>query len=99
MPNMHLIYPDTNIWNYLAQPATDETALFHSLASKDASLVLSSNAVYELARTFTGKGGEGEGGHHERRPSLIRRWPIGAFGNGETFLCEAGRGSDDFLGN
>ena len=61
MPNMHLIYPDTNIWNYLAQPAIDETALFHSLASKDASLVLSSHAVYELARAFTGKGGDAVG--------------------------------------
>lgn len=53
--------PDLSGHEYLellAQPAIDETALFHSLASKDASLVLSSHAVYELARTFTGKGGD-----------------------------------------
>jgi hypothetical protein len=56
-----LIYPDTNIWNYLAQPAVDDERLVRSLTSKNASLVLSSHAVYELARTFTGKGGTGVG--------------------------------------
>jgi hypothetical protein len=50
------IYPDANIWSYLSQQAVDEKQLVESLASKHSSLVLSAHAVYELARTFTGKG-------------------------------------------
>ena len=61
IPRMRLIYPDTNIWNYLAQPVIDEGSLSQSLSTKNASLVLSSHAVYELARTFTGKGGDAVG--------------------------------------
>jgi hypothetical protein len=61
MQQLRLVYPDTNIWNYLAQPAIDENALFQSLAARNASLVLSAHAVYELARTFMGKGGSAVG--------------------------------------
>jgi hypothetical protein len=54
---MKFIYPDTNIWTYLAQLPADEKKLMESLASKDANLVLSAHAVYELARTFVGNSG------------------------------------------
>jgi hypothetical protein len=52
-----LIYPDSNIWSYMAQLPVDEARLTQSLASKNATLVLSAHAVYELARTFTGSSG------------------------------------------
>jgi hypothetical protein len=54
---MILIYPDTNIWSYLAQQAVDEEQLVAALRSKNANLVLSAHAVYELAKSFTGKAG------------------------------------------
>ncbi len=56
-----LIYPDTNIWNYLAQRHIDERKLTETLATKNATLVLSAHHVYELARTFTGKAGTERG--------------------------------------
>lgn len=52
-----LVYPDTNIWSYLSQQAVNEEQLVSSLRSKNANLVLSAHAVYELAKTFTGKAG------------------------------------------
>jgi hypothetical protein len=58
---MKLIYPDTNIWSYLAQLPADEKNLIESLASKDANVVLSAHAVYELARTFAGNSGPSVG--------------------------------------
>ncbi len=61
MTQLRLVYPDTNIWNYLAQPAINKGALFQSLAAQNASLVLSAHAVYELAKTFMGKGGSAVG--------------------------------------
>jgi hypothetical protein len=49
---MKLIYPDTNLWSYLADLPVDEKTLVDQLASNDATLVLSAHAVYELARIF-----------------------------------------------
>jgi hypothetical protein len=57
MTAQRLIYPDTNIWSYLAQLPVDEAKLIQGLADKNATLVLSAHTVYELARTFTGKSG------------------------------------------
>lgn len=51
---MKQIYPDTNIWNALCKQSVDPMTLMKGLAAKDATLVLSLHAVYELARTFTG---------------------------------------------
>jgi hypothetical protein len=56
-----LIYPDTIIWNLLCDEQVDHHALLQSLALKNATLVLSFHAVYELAKTFTGKSGPAVG--------------------------------------
>jgi hypothetical protein len=43
------------------QPPVNEAKLIESLASRNATLVLSAHAVYELARTFTGNSGPAVG--------------------------------------
>ncbi len=58
---MVLIYPDTNIWAYLSGQGVKEEDFASALKAKDASLVLSAHAVYELARTFVGKAGSPAG--------------------------------------
>jgi hypothetical protein len=58
-----LIYPDTNIWSYMAQQPVNQAKLIQSLASRNGTLVLSAHAVYELARTFTGNSGPTVGVH------------------------------------
>jgi hypothetical protein len=58
-----LIYPDTNIWSYLAQRPVDEAKLIAALTSKNATLLLSPHAVYELARAFTGNSAPAVGIH------------------------------------
>lgn len=49
------LYLETNIWNAVCKQGVDAKALLTSLAAKNATLVPSPHAVYELARTFTGK--------------------------------------------
>jgi|GEM_PF-1950483 len=50
--NSKLIYLDTNIWNRLVDQKIEPKAFLRALARKDASVVLSGQTVYELARTF-----------------------------------------------
>ncbi len=47
-----VIYLDTNVWNRLMDRAVDPKVLMRDLAKKDATLALSGQIVYELARTF-----------------------------------------------
>jgi hypothetical protein len=49
-----LIYLDTNIWNVLAQQASDEEKLCRDLTLADAQITLGLNAFYEMMRTFYG---------------------------------------------
>lgn len=46
------IYLDTNLWNELCDQHVDPELLLASLDAKDVSLVLSHQAVYELAKCF-----------------------------------------------
>lgn len=47
-----LIYLDTNLWNRLLDQGADPTSLLSRLERSGASLALSGQTVYELARTF-----------------------------------------------
>ncbi|MGA7443064.1 MAG: hypothetical protein WB523_10040 [Candidatus Sulfotelmatobacter sp.] len=57
-PDYHLrsvdksIYLDTNLWNALCDQAVDQERLAASLASKRATLVLGTQCIYEIAKTF-----------------------------------------------
>jgi len=52
MGNLMNIYLDTNLWNVLCDRQVDPKELIASLAAKNASLVLSLQTFYELAKTF-----------------------------------------------
>lgn len=47
-----LVYADTSLWNCLCDYPVDPEALISGLSTSDAQLVLGSNVVYELAKTF-----------------------------------------------
>jgi hypothetical protein len=49
-----LIYPDTTTWNALCDQDVDAESLTVELAARQARLVLGTNAVYEIAKTFKG---------------------------------------------
>jgi len=49
-----LAYLDTTIWNVLCDQAVEASKLTNDLAAQSAQLVLGTNAVYELAKTFRG---------------------------------------------
>ena len=55
-----LIYLDTSVWNALCDQKVDPSLLYSSLKERDAQIVLGSNAVYEMAKTFQIKGGMGQ---------------------------------------
>src|SRR5215469_14383111 len=50
-----LIYADTTIWNALCDQSVDAGRLTNDLATQRAQLVLGTNAVYEMAKTFKGR--------------------------------------------
>ena len=47
-------YPDTTIWNALCDQGVDAANLTSDLAARGTRLVLGTNAVYEMAKTFKG---------------------------------------------
>ena len=47
-----LIYPDTVLWNELCDQGVDADELVSTLAGQSAQLVLGTEAVYEMAKTF-----------------------------------------------
>ena len=49
-----LIYADTTVWNALCDQVVDAGKLTKDLATQRAQLVLGTNAVYEMAKTFMG---------------------------------------------
>ena len=49
-----LIYADTTVWNALCDQSSDSRRLTKDLAGQGAQLVLGTNAVYEMAKTFQG---------------------------------------------
>lgn len=69
---LRLIYADTTVWNAFCDQDLDAEALTHGLASGQARLVLGTNAVYEMAKTFQGtRAGAAERG--ERLFKYLRR--------------------------
>lgn len=50
--NLRLIYPDTNLWNGLLDQHVNPRDLLAGLAQRGASLALSGQTVYELAKAF-----------------------------------------------
>ncbi len=48
------IYADTTVWNTLCDQSVDGGGLTKDLAANQSQLVLGTNAVYEMARTFKG---------------------------------------------
>src|SRR5437870_7939111 len=61
-----LIYLDTSLWNKLCDQKVDAKGLVSALTERDAQLVLGTNAVYELAKTFQMKAGA-----HQRGQQLF----------------------------
>ena len=49
-----LIYADTTVWNALCDESVDAGSLTKELARQGGQLVLGTNAVYEMAKTFKG---------------------------------------------
>lgn len=49
-----LIYADTGVWNALCEQSVDPGKLTSDLGTQRAQLVLGTNAVYEMAKTFKG---------------------------------------------
>lgn len=64
---MKYIYPDTNIWNLLFDQQVDPRVLRSRLESHGFTLVLSSHAVYEIARNFA----RGDRKGHDRGTQLF----------------------------
>ena len=53
------IYLDTMVWNKLCDEVADPEALVSALAAKGAELVIGTEAIYEMAKTFYGDSEEG----------------------------------------
>src|SRR6266481_6592174 len=52
--SLALVYPDTTIWNALCDQDVDAKGLANELAARQSQLVLGTNVVYEMAKTFLG---------------------------------------------
>ena len=52
MIRLQIIYPDTNIWNRLFEQKVDPQTFLNELRQRNATLAISGQTVYELARTF-----------------------------------------------
>src|SRR6267142_2549662 len=52
--SLALVYPDTTIWNALCDEDVDAKGLANELAARQSQLVLGTNVVYEMAKTFLG---------------------------------------------
>lgn len=59
LDTLMLVYPDTVLWNDLCDEGANPQELLRTLAQKGIQLVLSTQAVYEMAKTFQMSGTSG----------------------------------------